>query len=189
MVRVLIGSLVGAVAMFIVGFIFWATPLQNIGFSTASDTQNAAVQLSLAQNLPHSGRYIVPNPMTPAGGNGYTRGPIATVDYNTKGYSTADPASMIAGFVQEIVVSLIIGLSLFAVGGRVTDFASRAKLAIGLTAAAAVMIVTADPLWMHADWRYAIYALIADLAMLAAASLVIIRWFLPSPVAVAETVH
>jgi hypothetical protein len=96
---------------------------------------------------------------------------------------------MIAGFVQEIVVSLMIGLSLFAVAGRVSDFASRAKLAIGLTAAAAVMIVTADPLWMHADWRYAIYALIADIAMLAAASLVIARWFLPSPVAVAETVH
>lgn len=188
MVRILIGSLAGAVAMFIVGFIFWATPLQYLGLSTASDAQNAAVQLSLAQNMPHSGRYIVPNPMTQVGGNGYTKGPIATVDYNSRGYSTADPASMITGFVQEIIVSLMIGFSLFSVAGRVTDFRSRAKLAIGLTAAATVMIVTADPIWMHADWRYAIYALIADLAMLAAASLVIARWFLPTPM-VAETVH
>jgi hypothetical protein len=74
------------------------------------------------------------------------------------------------------------------VAGRVTDFPSRAKLAIGLTAAATLMIVTADPIWMHADWRYAIYALIADLAMLATSSLVITRWFLPRP-GVAETVH
>lgn len=187
MVRILIGSVAGGVAMFIVGFIFWATPLQYLGLSTASDAQNAAVQLSLAQNMPHSGRYIVPNPMTPVGGNGYTKGPIATVDYNSKGYSTADPASMITGFVQELIVSLMIGLSLFIVAGRVTDFRSRAKLAIGLTAAATVMIVTADPIWMHADWRYAIYALIANIAMLAAASLVIARWFLPTPAV--ETVH
>src|SRR4051794_33649882 len=104
MVRVVIGSLVGGVAMFIVGFLFWATPLQNIGFSSASDAQNAAVQLSLAQNLPHTGRYIVPNPGTQVGGNGYTKGPIATIDYNSSGFSTADPAVMIGGFVQEVVV-------------------------------------------------------------------------------------
>jgi hypothetical protein len=189
MVRVLIGSVVGAVAMFIVGFIFWATPLQYLGYSTASDSQNAAIQLSLAQNLPHTGHYIVPNPMTQVGGNGYTKGPIASVDYNSRGYSTADPASMIAGFVQEVIVSLIIGLSLFAVAGRVTDFASRIKVAIGLSGAATLMITTGDPIWMHGDWRYAIYALVADVAMLSAASIVIARWFLPRPVMVGETLH
>lgn len=190
MVRILIGSVAGGVAMFIVGFLFWATPLQYLGFSNAGDTQNAAIQLSLAQNLPHTGRYIVPNPMTPVGGNGYTKGPIAAIDYNSRGYSTADPAAMIGGFVQEIIVSLMIGLSLLGVARRVTDFLSRARLAIGLSAAATVMIVLGDPIWMHADWRYAIYALIADLAMLAASSLVITRWFLPRPPeASAETLH
>lgn len=190
MVRILIGALAGGVAMFIVGFIFWATPLQNIGFSTASDAQNAAVQLSLAQNLPHSGHYVVPNPMTATGGNGFTKGPIATVDYNMRGFSTADPASMIGGFVQEVIVSLMIGLSLFGIAGRVTDFPSRAKVAIGISAAATVMILIGDPIWMHADWRYAIYATIADLAMLAASSVVIARWFLPrSAQASAETLH
>jgi hypothetical protein len=188
MVRILIGSLVGGVAMFIVGFLLWATPLQYFGYSTATDAQNAAVQLSLAQNLPHTGHYMVPNPMTQVGGNGYTKGPIATVDYNSSGFSTSDPASMIGGFIQEIVVSLMIGLSLLGIAGRVTDFESRAKVAIGLSAAATVMINLGDPIWMHADWRYAIYALIADLAMLSASSLVIARWFLPRAV-VTETVH
>ena len=188
MVRILIGSIVGGVAMFIVGFLLWATPLQYFGYSTATDAQNAAIQLSLAQNLPHTGHYMVPNPMTAVGGNGYTKGPIASVDYNSSGYSTAEPAAMIGGFIQEVIVSLMIGLSLLAVAGRVTDFPSRAKLAIGLSAAATVMINLGDPIWMHADWRYAIYALIADLAMLSASSLVIARWFLPRAIA-AETVH
>ena len=188
MVRILIGSFIGGVAMFITGFLLWATPLQYIGYSTASDQENAAVQLSLAQNLPHTGHYMVPNPMTQVGGNGFTKGPIASVDYNSAGFSTADPASMIGGFVQEIIVSLMIGLSLLAVADRVTDFASRAKLAVGLSAAATVMINLGDPIWNHADWRFAIYALIADLTMLSASGVVIARWFLPKPVVV-ETVH
>ncbi len=188
MVRIVVGSIAGGVAMFIVGFLFWATPLQYIGYSTASDAQNAAVQLSLAQNLPHTGRYVVPNMNSKDGANGYSKGPIATVDYNVGGFAGADPASMIGGFVQEVIVSLMIGLSLFAVAGRVTDFASRAKLAIGLSAAATVMIVISDPIWTHGDWRFAIYALIADLAMLSASSLVMTRWFLPRPV-VTATVH
>ena len=188
MVRILIGSLAGGVAMFIVGFLLWATPLQYFGFSSATDAQNAAIQLSLAQNLPHTGHYIVPNPMTQVGGNGYTKGPIASVDYNGAGFSTSDPASMIGGFIQEIIVSLMIGLSLLGIAGRVTDFESRAKVAIGLSAAATVMIALSDPIWMHADWRYAIYALIADLAMLSASSLVIARWFLPKAI-IGETVH
>jgi hypothetical protein len=46
---------------------------------------------------------------------------------------------------------------------------------VGLSAAATVMIVIGDPIWMHGDWRYAIYALVADLAMLTASALVIAR--------------
>jgi hypothetical protein len=97
---------------------------------------------------------------------------------------------MIGGFVQEVIVSLMIGLSLLGVAGRVADFPSRAKVAIGVSAAATVMILLGDPIWMHADWRFGIYATIADLAMLAASSLVIARWFLPRAAAASsETVH
>jgi len=189
MVRVLIGSLVGGIAMFITGFIFWATPLQYIGYSTANDAQNAAVQLSLAQNLPHTGHYIVPNPMSPAGANGYTKGPIASVDYNMSGFSPADPTSMMGGFVQEVIVSLIIGLSLLAIGERVTDLGSRLRVAIGLSAAATLMIAIGEPIWNHADWRFALYSFLADLAMLGASSFVIARWFLPAAAPTNETIH
>ena len=35
--------------MFVIGFIFWATPLGEIPFSTVGDAQNAAVQTALAR--------------------------------------------------------------------------------------------------------------------------------------------
>jgi hypothetical protein len=182
MIKLVIGSFVGGVAMFIVGFIFWATPLNHIGLSQATEAQSSALQLGLSQNLPHTGRYIVPNPDTSGGTVLYGRGPVAIVDYNSGGFSTADSAAMIGGFVQEVVIALLIGLSLYAVAGRVTDFASRARLVVGFGAAAGVLMLLSDPIWMHADWRYAIYAFVADVAMFVAAGLVIARWFLPKPV-------
>lgn len=179
MIRVLIGSVVGGVAMFVVGFLFWATPLNRIGYSTANEMQSANVQLALAQNLPRTGFYIIPNPATANGAVLYGKGPVASINFSTAGSSTADPRAMIGGLVQEMLVSLLIGLSLYVVAGRVTDFASRARLVVGLSAAATILIVTSDPIWMNGDWRYALYGVIADLAMLSAAGLVIARWFLP----------
>lgn len=179
MIRVLLGSIAGGIAMFIAGFIFWATPLNRIGISSATEAQGATVQLALAQNLPASGYYLIPNPETPNGSVLYGKGPTALVNFNTAGFSTADPSAMIGGFIQEVIVSLLIGLSLYAVAGRVTDFASRARLVVGFSAATVVMITTSDPIWMHGSWRYAIYGLVADLAMMCAAGLVIARWFIP----------
>lgn len=181
MIRVLIGSVAGGVVMFILAFVFWASPLSRLAYSSATDQQNAAVQLALAGNLPHTGRYVVPNPGTAQGNVLYSKGPVAEISYNTAGFSASGGGSMVGGFIHEVVVSLLIGLSLLAVAGRVTDFESRARLVIGLSAAATVMIALSDPIWMHADWRFAIYGLIADLAMLSAAGLVMARWFVPRP--------
>lgn len=178
-IRAVIGSLLGALAMFAVGFVFWGSPLMKIAYAGASEQQNAAVQLALAANLPHTGRYIVPDPNTRGGTVLYGKGPIATIDYNTSGFSTADPSAMVGGYVQEVVVSLMIAFSLFAVAGRVTDFESRFRLAVGLTSAATVMIALSDPIFGHTGWGFAIYNVVADSTMLAASAFVITRWFLP----------
>ena len=62
MVRTFIGGLVGGLILFVVGFIFWATPLGEIPYQHAGDAQSAAVQLALAQNLTPTGTgaYIIP---------------------------------------------------------------------------------------------------------------------------------
>ena len=178
-IRAVIGSLMGAVAMFAVGVLFWASPLNHLAYASAGDAPSAAVQQALAANLPHTGRYLVPDPNSAGGTVLYGRGPVATVDYNERGFSTSEPSSMIGGFVQEAVASLMIAFSLFAVARRVTDFESRLRVAIGLTAAATVMITLSDPIFAHGPWSFAIYNLVADLAMLSASALVITRWFLP----------
>ena len=179
MIRAVIGGVAGAIAMFVMGFVFWATPLANLAYSHTDEAKSAAVQLSLAGNLPHTGRYLVPDPNTAGGTTLYGRGPVATVDYNIAGFSSSDPSAMVGGFVQEAVASLMIALALFAISWRVPDFPTRFRAALGLTGAATVMITLSDPIFMHGPWGFAIYNLIACFAMLGAASFVIARWFLP----------
>ncbi len=179
MVRIVIGSVAGAVAMFVVGFIFWATPLAALGYSHLDEQKSAAVQTMLAQNLPHTGHYIVPDVTTQGGTILYGRGPVATVDYNSNGYPTTDNTALIGGLVQEFVVVLMFGLALMPILSRVPDFESRARVVVGIAAAGAVMIALSDPIFNHADWRFAIYNMVADIAMLAAGGLVLARWFLP----------
>ena len=179
MIRAVIGGLIGAVAMFITGFVFWATPLNHLAYATTDEAKSAAVQNALAANLPHTGRYEVPDSNTPSGTILYGRGPVATIDYNSAGFSTSDPTTMIGGFVQEAVASLMIAFSLFAIASRVPDFASRFRLGVGLGAAATVMITLSDPIFGHGPMGFAIYNLIACLAMFTASTFVIARWFLP----------
>ena len=181
MIRAVIGALVGAVAMFVVGIIFWASPLSRLAYAGTGEAQNAAVQVALAANLPHTGRYSVPDPNTASGTILYGRGPVATIDYNTRGFSASDPATMIGGYIQEAVAALMIAFSLFAISGRVVDFESRFRVAVGLSSAAAVMITLSDPIFGHGPWSFAIYNVVACIAMLTAASFVITRWFLPRP--------
>jgi hypothetical protein len=171
--------LVAAVAMFITGFIFYATPLSYIAFSSTDFPQQAAVQQALAANLPGTGTYTIPSAATAEGTIMYGKGPIATVHYNSGGFSVADPAVLIAGFVHELIVALLLGFALLGVAGRVSDFPSRARLVILFSLGGAVLMHLGEPIWYHHDWTHFIYLLIGDTAMLMVGGLVIARWFLP----------
>jgi hypothetical protein len=178
-IRAVIGGLVGGLAMFVVGILFWATPLSRLAYANTGEAQGAAVQVALAANLPRTGRYLVPSTDTAGGTTLYGRGPVATIDYNVRGFPVSDGATMLGGYIQEAVAALLIAASLMVVAGRVPDFASRLRIAIGISAAATVMITLSDPIFAHGPWDFAIYNLVACLAMLSAAAFVIVRWFLP----------
>jgi hypothetical protein len=141
MVRIVIGSVAGGLAMFIVGFLFFATPLQLIGYSSASEAQNAAAQAALAQNLPGTGTYIVPSPMSAQGAVLYGKGPVALVHYNSEGFSTSSMTVVVAGLIQEIIVALILGLALLGIATRVTDFASHARLVVWFSVGATALTI------------------------------------------------
>lgn len=181
MVRTFLGGLVGGVILFVMGYIFWATPLGEIPYSHTGDAQNAAVQLSLAQNLSQAGTgaYIIPAPGTRVGANLYTQGPIATVFFNTAGFSPEDMSMLLPGFIAAVIAGLFMAFGLAAVGGGGREFAGTARLVVLFSLGFCVWEYLATPIFNHFGWTYWIYSFVAEAVSLILAGLVIARWFLP----------
>ena len=185
MVRAIIGALLGAIAMFIIGFIFFATPLYKLAAANLDDNQAAAVQQVLAANLVHTGTYFVPEAGTRAQAEMYSRGPVATVHYNMRGFSPVDPGMLAEGFIHMLIVTLLSALALYWLSRRVTAFDEQIKIAGVAIIAAAVFMRLGEPIWYHYDWPWAVYNFIADSVSLGAAALIILK-MLPKRVVVSE---
>jgi hypothetical protein len=180
MVRTLIGGLVGGIIIFVMGFIFWGSPLGTIPFSHAGDPQQAAVQTALAQNLTPggSGTYMIPDPRTRGGAELFAKGPVATVSYNIGGFSPDDMSMMLPGFILACVAGLLIAFGLGSVGGA-RNFGELARLVVLFTLGFTVWECLTNPIFMHADWRFWIYSFVAESISFILAGLVIARWFMP----------
>ena len=180
--RTLIGGLVGGLILFVVGFIFWATPIGQLAYKTAPDAQGAAVQLALAQNLSPTGTgtYTIPAPHSQQGGVLYSQGPIATVHFNTSGYSPDDMTMILPGLVLALIsgVLLAMGLSVLA---ATRSFGERARLVLFVSVAITMWTILGQPIFNHYGWGYWIYSFVAETTALVLAGLVVARWFLPHP--------
>jgi len=181
--RTLLGGIVAGIILFVVGFIFWATPLAEFAYKTAGDQQGAAVQLALAQNLSPSGSgaYIIPAHESAGGAVLYAQGPIATVHFNTSGYSPDDMSMILPGFIMALISGMLISLGLGAVCGGGRSFAAAAKLVICFSVGVTLWTILAQPIFNHFGWGYWIYSFIAETTGLVLAGLVVARWFVPHP--------
>ncbi|HEX8623137.1 MAG TPA: hypothetical protein VF718_14305 [Allosphingosinicella sp.] len=181
MVRTVIGGLVGGIILFVMGFIFWATPLSELAFSQAGDAEGAAIQSALAQNLTKTGTgtYEIPYAGTPQGTTLYGKGPIATVHFNTDGFSKEDMGMLLPGFIAAVLTGLLIAFALAAVGGG-RSFAGAARLVVLYSLGFTTWAYLATPIFAHFGWAHWIYSFVAESVSLILAGLVIARWFLPT---------
>ncbi len=186
MIRALLGGLVGGLIMFFMGFVFWATPLGEIPYVRASEPNNAALQIALAQTLTPTGTgaYLIPAHTNSAAGTVlYAQGPVAIVHFNTRGFPTDDMAMMLPGFLAAVVSGLLMAFGLGASG--TTSFAARARLVVCFALAVTTWTILAQPIFNHFGWGYWIYSFIAESTGLILAGLVIARWFVAAPEAAA----
>ncbi len=184
MFKLAIGSFASAVAMFVAGFLYFAGTIAMIGYSTANEAQSAAVQTALAANLSQTGTYMIPDPSTQSGTILYGKGPVATVHYNTMGFSLESMDGMAWGF------ALYLGAAILMAGGlsHVPDFRGRMVVVACFAIAASSLTILTDPIFLHQDWANAIFSFVGSVLILCIGGLVLARWFLPSIVQEAQKI-
>lgn len=191
MFRLIVGSVLGGLAQYIVGFLFWGTPLGRLAYKVAGDAENANVQQALAANLTAtgSGAYYVPWPDTAQGTTLHGQGPVAMIHFNINGFPLMDGSSLVGGLILSIVTVFLLGLALHLIAPR-TDFATRVKIVVLVTVATALYFTIGQPVFNHfMPWGYFVYLGISEVAGLVAGGLVV-AWFLGrAPAAEAPPAH
>ena len=179
MARVILGGLLGGLAMWLIGFIFWGTPLSMIALSDAGGAGSAAVQAALAQHLgaTGTGAYPVPWPGTPAGTAAYGQGPVALVLFNANGFALPDTAALIGGLLLSIACALLLAFAVNSVALRLS-FAGRVTLVAMFAVAITAYSQLGQPIFNHAPWGYYVYLWISEVAGWVAAGAAI-AWILP----------
>ena len=181
MIRVAIGAVAAAVAMFIIGFLFFATLLGNIPVSQIDDEGAAAVQQVLAEHIGGAGpaAYAIPGDSGEVQQRLYIDGPITLVHYNPNGFALGDTGTMLGGFIQLLISALLLGVALYGLSGHVRTFPERLKILIAFALAASVFMHLGNPVWWHQGWVFHGYLFVADLVSLTVGGAIIARWFLP----------
>ncbi|MEP9357954.1 hypothetical protein [Sphingomonas sp. KR3-1] len=184
MTRLVLGGALGGLAMWLVGFLFWGTPLSLLALSRTDDATSAALHAALAQHLGPlgTGAYPVPWPGTPLGTQLYGQGPTAMVFFNSSGFANPDSASLIGGLMLAMLCVLLAG---FAMRMIATGLGFRDRLKLVVLAAVAVTAYSdlGQPVFNHAPLGYFLYLWISDVASWVAAGAVL-AWALPRPVVV-----
>jgi len=178
MLRVLIGSILAAVAMFLIGFIAYGTPLMKLGYATATPAVQLDVQAAL-KALPGTGTYVIPAGETTETTAAFANGPVAVIGYNAGGFAMVDGTVMLTGFIHMLLTCLLIGAVLYGVRRRIPDSGERLKLVFGIAAIGAIFINLASPIWFHTDWRNALYLGGVNFISLAVAGVILAKWFVP----------
>ncbi len=176
--RVLIGSLVAAVAMFLIGFVFYGTPLFSNAYKTAPFETQMTVQQAL-KALPASGTYFIPMGEGEEAMAAHRAGPTAMLRVSLQGSEMMDPMAMVKGFVHMVVSAFLLGLLLLRIAPKMWNFGERMAVVVAASLAVVVFTRLGEPIWFRADWPFTLYVAITDMISLTVAGFILAKWFLP----------
>ena len=179
MFRIFIGSVAGGFLQFVIGALFWATPLGRLAFRSLGEGETADLQTALARTLTPSGSgtYFIPSPETASGAVLMGKGPVGLVFFSPGGYPAMNWGALATGLVLSIVMLLLVGVALSLVDG----FAAQLRVLILFAAATILYFVLSEPVYnFYMPWAWWVYSAISEFVAFVAGGVVLIRWFMPT---------
>ena len=156
MVRIVLGAVLAAAALFVWGALFWMVlpfgdwvlkPLPN----------DEAVTKALNDNLPANGVYIFPGWDQASGPEAleaamakHRRGPIGQIIYAREGAEPMAPGTFLAGYLQMLASALLAAVLLRAAAPA--SFLARVAFAAALGLFAVVTVDVSNVIWFRHPW-------------------------------------
>jgi len=186
MSKVLLGSALAAVVMFMFGFVFWGiSGLPNNVMSGARDVEEARTYLKT--NHPEDGFYKVPYSENWAADEAFAaqakEGPLATIIIRHEGKDPGDMMGMAMGWVYQFVCIFLVALLLhMAMGNRAMTFYVR-RVGFVIIAGLAISIYGnfGDVVWWSYPTAYPTLTAIYDALAWILAGLVLAALVKPKP--------
>jgi hypothetical protein len=176
----LIGSALGALAMFFWGFLWWGAP-HNLPYTTVikSAPDEAALAAALTQTLPATGVYVLPNPASGASAEEVQKraaaGPIAQVVFVKEG-AAMGAGVFIWGYVHMFVTCLIGALILRGALASTNGYGSRVSFVLMVGLAGSFFSNLGKPIWWHQPWPYHLAYFAYDLSSWLLAALILAKF-------------
>ena len=178
MKRILIGSVLAAVVLFLWGFVFWGlSGVSNAVMGPVPD--EAALSQKLSEALPRSGVYLLPYPPaqpTEEFMKRHRAGPLAQIFYRREGADPMGGGVFAAGFLHMFVSVLVMAIALNLVRPATSSYGARVKLVLVAGLAGAIYSNLGKPIWWHQSWEYHLLGFVYDFTSWVLAGLVLARF-------------
>lgn len=155
MSKILIGSLLSAVALMVYGFVFWATPVSNPGFGEGANID--ALQTAISDAVPESGTYVIPNPYIEDQDlfvAQHERGPVGILHIQKEGSPAMQPSVFIIGFIHNFVTAMILAILLQMAIPALPTYGGRVMFCTICGVFAAVWENFTGPIWFASPWAF-----------------------------------
>ncbi len=155
-----------ALAMFVLGAVFWMSPFPYRTLTPVAD--NPAAIATLDKIFPTTGTYMLPGPemadqklLTTL----WERGPTAEIQFIREGHPMMEAAVFVKGYIHYFVVSLLLGCLLSRVGSSLATYGARVWFCTVVGTTGATLTCLSNPIWWHHAWGWnlmqALYAVLA----------------------------
>lgn len=179
MLKLALGTLIAAVAMFLWGFFFYGSQLID-HFGHVTPEQEAVLIEALKTNLTSDAIYILPDEKNGTAEEVMARaapGPVALINYHS-GPIPPMATTLIMGFIHMLITAAILAVFMTLIAPAASTYVDRVKIVAVAGLAAAVYAHLGNPIWWHYPWGFSAMAALYDFVSYLIAGLVL-AYFVP----------